>query len=161
MVTNIIQVGSDMRSVAFKFGIVFIVLIMGSFFYIEYGLNGPCKRLEKIHLDPTSESLVRDYLQVYINRLKVQDVLRKSAGLSFSVLELESDFDFNLKKIKLPREKLEIFVRSRKKNKSFDSINDILQVGIGYARSYLIFDATLQSSSDTLQLGLPGQVVCQ
>ncbi|USD21228.1 hypothetical protein [Microbulbifer variabilis] len=115
-------------------------IVMGLvFLYGDYRLANSCRVLENISSDDELNEMVRLELSRYFNQPRVRHGLKKTAGVVFNVEELDIPFKTALNDLGIIERNVQLVIKTDRKDKLFTEPYNILEVGVGYSRAYLMF----------------------
>ncbi len=144
----------------------FIIIVgVSSVVYIEYKLASPCRELQELQSNPNETAKLKLGLTNFLNSLKVRSELKDMAGENFELAEFSESLKPYISDVKFSSQRLELIIKTNRSDKSFKEPYSILEVGIGFARSYILFtnkNNKLVGKGDSfVQLGEATRLECK
>ena len=129
-----------MKDKIIYYSALFALIALGvSFLYGNYRLTDSCRVLEDISSDSELNEMVKLELSNYFNQPKVRSDFNNSAGVVFNIEELGVPFKTTLNYMGIIKKNVQLAVKIDREDKLFTEPYNILEVGVGYSRAYLMF----------------------
>ncbi len=135
--------------------------LIGGFFYFKYQITDTCRMWESVSSDKELNDILRLELSNYFSNPQVRSSLEGKAGVVFRSDAFNPPFVSSLRDKSIIDSRIKLLIKIDREDKRFIEPYNILEVGIGYARSSLMFKSEKSSKDNVLKLQPASYVDCK
>lgn len=110
----------------------------------------PCRSLKELAKDNKSRLAISNSISTFLSQPDVQSTLSSSAGSSFNLNEFSSSFDLPEFESDADSNTIQLYIKSTRADKRFEPPFSVIEVGIGYSRSQLVYKNELHEGMNTM-----------
>lgn len=120
--------------------VIFLALPFSFFMFIS---TEPCRNLQRIAKNSDLRVKTLTTLSKFLHSTEVRSTLISTAGSAFNLNQFSTHFDLQGIELDVDQSNLRLYVESSRADKRFSPPFSIVEVGLGYARSRIIFENEL------------------